>query len=1098
MRNRLAIIVVAVLLCNLSWAQETTSEILGIVTSGTTPLQGASVKAVHVPTGTVYSTTSRKDGRYNINNTKVGGPYEITASFVGYKTEIVNGISLSLGQGFVADFNLQNANADLKEVVVTGSRRDKVFNSNRTGSQEIVNRQQIERLPTINRSLQDFTKLTPSSNGLSFGGRSGAYNNITVDGANFNNVFGLSGTLGGQTNSQPISIDAIDQIQVNLSPYDVRQGGFSGAGVNSVTRSGTNQFKGTVYTYIRNPESQGYRLRTNKLPKPDFNYNLRGAALGGAFIKNKLFFFVSAEQERIDQPATTLVANRPGGTAVPGVVSQAVADTLDQLKKFLIDKFGYNPGDYQGYNYRTESDKLTVRLDWNINTKNTLTLKYNYLKSLRDIAASNSGAPGNNRQPSDFGLPFSGSGYVINNNFNIFIAELNSKFSNRSNNKLQIGYTQLRDFRAPISAGEFPLVDIVSTTPNGSSYTAFGYEPFTYNNKLNSDVFQISDIFTTYFGSHELTLGTQNYFKKFENGFAPQYAGAFTFRSFSDFYNSVNNGTALASRYQLRYSLLKDGSFPFAKINVSELGFFAQDKWKVKSNFTLTLGLRLDAPIFDNTFDRNTVVDTLRFRDGKQYSTATAPGTNVLFSPRLGFNWDVFKNQKTQVRGGLGLFAGPPPFVWVSNQASNNGVQFGSFDVVAGTGSGQTPQNDPRFVFNSNINAYRPASGAPPTQYDLVFTDEKFKYPQVFKGSIAIDQKLPNDFVVTAEFIYNKDVNAVNFENVNLPTTGTRFNGPDNRLRYSSPRIYSGTTVGNPRINSAILMKNYSEGYGYVATLQVQKTMRNFYASAAYTYSKSRSLNDGGSIAASMWRDRAVQGDPNAVELGYSNFYQPHRFIGSGTWRKEYGKHFATSIGAILEIAPSFAASYLYQSDPNNDGAGGNNDLIYIPRNSSEIILVPVNTNGGTITDTRTPAQIWSQLDAFINQDPYLSKNRGNKAERNGAITPYFKKLDLNITQDIYFNTKRDRHTLRLSLDIINATNLMNRSWGIVRTFTNTAPLRYEGLVPSTDPVNAGKPRYSFPYQNAATLTPLVNSYQDNTGLTSRWQMQFGIRYLFN
>jgi outer membrane receptor for ferrienterochelin and colicin len=1079
-------------------AQETTSEILGIVTGGGAPLQGASVKAVHTPSGTVYSTTSRKDGRYNLNNTKVGGPYIVTVSFVGFNSESRDNIILSLGEGFAADFALKPAASSLTEVVVSASRQEKVFSRNRTGSQEIVNRQQIERLPTINRSLQDFTKLTPSSNGLSFGGRSGAYNNITVDGANFNNAFGLSGTLGGQTNSQPISLDAIEQIQVNLSPYDVRQGGFSGAGVNSVTRSGTNTFKATVYTYLRGPQTQGYRLRTNKLPQPEFTYNLRGLAVGGAIKKNKLFFFVSGEQERADQPATTLTASRSGSSAIPGVVSQANADSLNQLKSFLQSKFGYNPGEFEGYNFRTQSDKLTVRIDWNINSKNTFTLKYNYLKSLRDIAASNSGAPGNNRQPSDFGLPFSGAGYTINNNFNIFIGELNTKFSNRANNKLQVGYTQLRDFRAPIAAGDFPLVDIISTTPNGSSYTAFGYEPFTYNNKLSTDVFQISDFFTTYVGSHEITLGTQNFVKRFENGFAPQYAGAFTFRSFADFYNSVNNGVANASRYQLRYSLLKDGSFPFAKINATELGFFAQDKWKIKNNFTLSLGVRIDLPIFDNTFDRNTVVDTLKFRNGKQYSTANGPGTNPLFSPRLGFNWDVFNDKRTQVRGGVGLFAGPPPFVWISNQASNNGVQFGSFDLIAGTGSSQTPQNDPRFVFNPNINAYRPAAGAPPTAYDLVFTDPDFKYPQVLKASVAVDQKLPGDLVITAEFIYNKDVHAVNFENVNLPTTGAQFNGLDKRVRYSSPRIYSGTTVGNPRINSAILMKNYNEGYGYVATLQVQKTMRNFYTSVAYTYSKSRSLNDGGSIAASMWRDRPVQADPNAAELGFSNFYQPHRFIGSGTWRKEYGKHFATSIGAVLEIAPTSTASYLYQNDPNNDGAGGNNDLIYIPRTSAEIVLVPVNTGGGTITDTRTPAQIWNQLDAFINQDPYLSKNRGKVAERNGAISPYFKKLDLNITQDIYFNTKKDRHTLRLSLDIINASNLMNRRWGIVRGFTNTAPLRYEGLVPASDPVNVGRPRYSFPYQNAAALTPLVNSYQDFTGLTSRWQMQFGIRYLFN
>ncbi|MEO5563164.1 MAG: carboxypeptidase regulatory-like domain-containing protein, partial [Chitinophagaceae bacterium] len=620
-----------------SSAQETTSEIAGLVTGDEGPIAGATVTALHQPTGTKYSTTSRKDGRYTLPNLRIGGPYSITVTFVGLKAEPVENITLLLGQEFKADLTLVPETKSLEGVIVRSVRQDKVFNSGRTGSQEVINRTQLERLPTINRSFQDFTKLTPSANGPSFGGRNGLYNNITVDGANFNNVFGLSGVLGGQTSSQPISLDAIEQIQVSIAPYDVRQGGFSGAGVNSVTRSGTNQFKGSVYTYLRSPGLQGYNVRTSIIPKPKFDYNLRGVSIGGPIIKDKLFFFVSGEQERTSQPATTLVANKPGQTAVPGVISQAIADTLDVLKSFLMSKFGYDPGEYQNYNYRTESDKLTVRFDWNINKSNTFTLKYNYLKSLRDVPASNSGAPNNNRQPSNTGMPFSGSGYTINNNFNIVIAELNTRFSNRTSNKFQIGYTALRDFRSSLGSGDFPLVDILN--PQGQTYTSFGYEPFTYNNLLNTNVFQVSDIFTTYLGKHELTIGTQNYFKQFKNGFAPQYEGAYVFRSFTEFYNSVNNGTPLASRYQLRYSLTKDGTFPFAFIGVKEFGVFVQDKWRVRNNFTLTYGLRVDAPVFDNKFDFNPVVATLTFRDGKKYSTGDKPGTNILVSPRLGFNW---------------------------------------------------------------------------------------------------------------------------------------------------------------------------------------------------------------------------------------------------------------------------------------------------------------------------------------------------------------------------------------------------------------------------------------------------------------------------
>jgi len=1081
------------------FAQETTSEIRGVIRDQNGPLSGASVSAAHLPTGTKYSTTTRKDGLYNLPNLRIGGPYTLTVTFVGYKTDTRDSITLILGQEYNADFTLAADEQQLAEVVVS-SRQDKVFNTSHTGSQEIINRSQIERLPTINRSLQDFTKLTPSSNGLSFGGRNNLYNNVTVDGANFNNAFGLTSTLGGQTNSQPISIEAIDQIQVNISPYDVRQGGFSGAGINSVTRSGTNQFKGSVYTYIRNPDLLGYNVKTNKVPKGEFEYNLRGASVGGPIIKNKLFFFLSGEQERQSAPATTLVANKPGQTAVPNVISQAVADTLDALKIFLGSKFGYDPGVYQDYNYRTNSDKITVRIDYNINDKNTLTLKYNYLKSIQDKTVSNSGAVGS-RQPSNTGLPFSGNGYVQNNNFNIVIAELNSRISSKISNKFQLGYSALRDFRAPLASGDFPLVDILNG--QGQTYTSFGYEPFTYNNLLNTDVYQVSDIFSYYTGKHELTLGAQVYKKDFKNGFAPNYEGLYIFNSLTDFYNSVNNGTANARTYLLSYSLTKDGSFPFALIGATEVGVFAQDKWRVKDNLTVTYGFRVDVPFFADKFDSNPNVPALSFRDGKHYDVGQAPNTNPLVSPRLGFNWDVFKNQRTQVRGGIGSFSGPPPFVWISNQASNNGVQFGSISTS-------------NVAFKADIDANRPASGAPNTAYTLVLTDEDFKYPQVLKSSIAVDQKLPWNLVATLEYSYSKDINAVNFENVNLPTAGTALAGPDNRIRYSTNRIYGGVggaTVTNPNISSAILMKNYSEGYGHVLTAQLQRTSKNLYTSIAYTYTNVKTLNDGGSIAASMWRDRPVSADPNAAELGRPNFYQPHRVIAQASYRVEYAKHYATSIGLVFEAAPSpinvvlpltSAGSYTYSGDINNDGTGGNNDLMYIPRNQSEIVLVPVNTGGGTITDTRTPAQIWAQLNSFINQDPYLSEHRGEVAERNGVVMPYAKKLDLNITQDFYMKTGKEKHTLRVSFDIINLGNFLNKNWGLTKTFTtpfNTSQnaasfLRYEGLV--TTGADAGKPRYSFPYQDAANQIPFTSSFTESTSIYSRWQGQIGIRYLFN
>ena len=687
-------------------------------------------------------------------------------------------------------------------------------------------------MPTINRSLQDFTKLEPTANGLNIGGRSSQYNNITVDGANFNNSFGLQGTLGGQTGSEPISLEAIEQIQVNVAPYDVTQGGFSGAGINSVTKSGTNQFKGSVYTYLKGPGTQGYKVGTSTITKPTFSFNTRGASLGGAIIKDKLFFFISGEQVRQTAPATSQVAS-DAGHAPGGNVSQVNADTLAALSSFLQQKFGYNPGAFQGYSFETKSDKITAKIDWNINASNTFTIKYNYLKSSADQFASNS-RPGSGQitggQPGTNSMPFFGSGYVINNNFNIVIAELNTRFGNRASNKLQVGYTALRDYRSPHSTSKtFPLVDILNGS--GSIYSTFGYEMYTYNNLLNTDVFQFADFFKFYKGKHEITVGTQDYYRKYKNAFAPGYQGVYQFNTITDFYNSVNEGTANAKSYYLQYSALPGGAFPFAEAGSTELGFFAQDKWRASKNFTLTYGLRTDLTIYKQTFTDNPAFDALTFKEGS-YNIGKAPKTTPLISPRVGFNWDVKGDRALQVRGGAGIFAGPPPFVWISNQASNNGIQFGSFtnNTPPNPNAVPTPTPGNLVAFNPDPAAY--IKSGPNTSYSTALTDRNFKYPQVLKTSLAIDKKFVNDIIVTLEGTYSKDINAVYYQNINLNETNAfALAGADNRLRYltstaNSNKYYSGKTLDNPNIGNAILMSNTSKGYSYTLTARVQKNFK--------------------------------------------------------------------------------------------------------------------------------------------------------------------------------------------------------------------------------------------------------------------------------
>ena len=1086
--QRMMLLIILVLLSVVAKSQETTAEISGTILEGKSPLPDVVVMAVHVPTGTKYMTTTRNDGRYNLPNLKIGGPYTVTTAFVGLKSEKINDIFLNLGQTFKQNFELTDDVTQIEEIVVKAAN-DKTFSGSRTGSQELITRSQVDRLPTINRSIQDFVKLEPTSNGLNIGGRSNQYNNMTVDGANFNNSFGLSSILGGQTGAQPISLEAIEQIQVNVSPYDVKQGGFAGSGVNTVTKSGTNTFKGTVYQYSRNENYLGYSAGPSTVVKTPFDYSIRGFSLGGPIIKDKLFFFVSAERVRQDAPATSMLAS-DASHAAGGNYSQANADTLTALAGFLKTKYGYDPGSFQGYTFRTYSDKITAKLDWNINGKNTFTLKYNYLKSFADQFASTS-RPGSGQttggQPGTYSMPYFGSGYVINNNFNIFIAELNTHFSNRLSNKIQIGYTALRDFRSPHSNSEtFPLVDILN---NGNIYTTFGYEMYTYNNKLNTDVYQLNDILTYYKGAHEFTVGTQNSLKKYQNAFAPGYQGVYQFNSLTDFYNSAKNGTANAKSYYLQYSALPNGEFPWANAGSTELSQFIQDKWKVSNDFTVTVGLRLDETFYKQVMTDNPNFDALKFKDGSTYNIGKAPMNNLIFSPRFGFNWNPKGDKTLQVRGGTGIFAGPPPFVWISNQASNNGIQFGSSTVA-------------NKAFNVDPNAYRPTAGAANTSYSTALVSSDFKYPTAWKSSLAIDKRLQDGWVIGAEYNYTQDINAVYYSNINLnESNGFALGGVDNRTRYltsvaNSNKYYSGTTLVNPNIGNAILMSNSSKGFVYTLTAKVQRTTENLAYGIAYTRSVSKNTAEGGSTASSLWSAAPVANqDPNAANLGYASYYQPNRVIANFTYKLNEGKYLSTTFGAIYELANNGVNSYVYNGDLNGDGNSGN-DLMYIPKISSDINLVKVGSGGlgtGTsgVTDTRTPAQIWSQLDAFISNSTYLNTHRGEYAKRNATVAPYYSKLDLNITQDLKLKVGKELHTIKFSLDMINAGNFINRDWGLVKIPTATNILKYEGLA-----ADGKTPSFSLPFQTGTT--PFTQPYQSSTGISSRWQMMFGIKYLFN
>jgi hypothetical protein len=1088
---------------NVSAQGVTTASMNGTVTDSKGTIPGATVSVTHLPTGTVYSTITRADGRFNLPNLRVGGPYTFKVTFIGYKDFILEDITLNIGQDQRTDAKMEDNTTSLKEVVITGNG-GKVINSSRTGARETINRQQIDALPTINRSLSDFTKLTPSANGLSFGGRSSLYNNLTVDGALFNNSFGLSGTLGGQTNSQPISLDAIDQIQVDIAPYDVRQGNFTGAGINTVVKSGTNTFKGTIYDYKRSTWLTGYNAGPTTVPITPFNYRQTGVSLGGPIIKNKLFFFVSGEEERISQPATTYVATAPGVSGAN--VSQADAATLNSLSTYLLNNYQYKTGPYQGYNFDTYSDKATVKIDWNIDKNNTLSAKYFYLKSYGDHPPSNSGITnsgvgyGSTRDAGPVSLPFYGSGYRINNNFNIGIVELDTRINSNMSNRLTAGYSALRDFRSFLGGGNLPMVDIGngSTDPVTGNVTAasgvltsFGSELFTAGNILYTNIAQFSDDFSIFSGKHEFTFGTNDQIQSYKNGFAPDYNGLYTYNSAYDFMNGLP-----AAAYTVRYSALPDGSFPYAKIKASIFSLYAQDKYHATDNLTLTYGVRADYDAFPTTLAQNSVASSLTFQQGIHVDPSKLPSNKVQISPRFGFNWDVSGDKQTQVRGGTGLFAGTVPFVWISNQASNNGLLFGSTTIVKGAATNTAAQNA-ELIFNPNVNANHPVGAAANSSYELDIANPKLKYPKIWRTNLAVDQRLPGGVIATLEGAYTKDINAIYHENLVLSDGYTTLAGPEGQIRYNSKNITpengSTATASNPAITGLYYMTNTNQGYSYFVTGQLQKSFTNgFYFNLAYTHSGSQDVNDGGSTASTIWSSRQVAGNPNGDNLSNSSFVQPNRIIGSAAYKKEFWSNTTTTFGLVYEMANNGAISYITSGDPNGDGA--TNDLMWIPRKQGDIELVP-----DFATDARTPAQIWAQLNNFINQDSYLNSHRGQFAQRNGVILPYFHRLDLHVAQDFYVKTGKVKNTIELSVDIINFANLINRNWGLYQDSFNgfnsgsTSVLKYQGIDLAT-----GQAKYSFPYLDKTNLIPVTKSFIYDTSQLSRYQAQVGIRYIFN
>ena len=1035
-----------------SFGQITTSTLSGVVKNEKGEvLIGATVHAVHQPTGSEYTSSSNKSGFYTIPAVRVGGPYVIHVSYVGYKKKEMTDINTALGLTTNVNFVLIDDSKSLKEVIVVGTKNN-VFSKDKTGASQQFGRRELQTIPiTGARTIDGITKYNPFGSGSSFGAQDSRLNNFTIDGSQFNNGFGLgsSAQAGGRTGSSAISLDAIDQLQVNIAPFDIRQSGFVGAGINAVTRSGTNKIEGSYYRTERDNSSRYVGDKAYGVPvtASKFDEKVQGFRLGAPIIKNKLFIFGNYEELTKTEPGTTWTsAGSPLGGAQPTRVQY---NDLKGLSDFMKEKFNYTTGPWEGYSNTNSSKKFLVRVDWNINDKNKLTARYVHHNSDAEINISNSQSAGAGNRTTQFNsMSFKNSGYIIMDNTRSAVLELNSKLSNTLHNNLIIGYDKQIEDRAYMS-DVFPTIDIADGTSARVNYISTGFDPFTPGNKLDYNTFHITNNLTKYANKHTLTAGVN--FEKYQsnNLFFPASNGVYIFNSLNDFYTAANqslaNGgkpsTLAPFRFQYRYSALPGAVDPMQTLKSTRLDVYGQDEYQVNDKLKLTAGLRVAVIDFENTALENSLVTAMTFANGEKFNTGVLPKTQTLLEPRLGFNYNVKGESKTQFRGGTGVFTGRPPYVFVSNQVGNNGVLTGFIDVsgAAAAGYGFTANPEKHFI---------PSTPTLPSTFDLAFTDPNYKFPQVWKTNIAVDQKLPLGLIGSVEYLYNKNINAVHYYNANLKAPVGNFSGVDTRALYA--RTDAGVRVNNNVSMGAVLTDNDETYYNALSVKLEKPYTKGFFGSVAYTKSNAKDFMSAGSIASGSWQSvRSVNGNNNPL-LSNSDFLVPDRAVGLLGYRIEYGKKgygAATSVTLGYVGQRSGGFSYIVAGDLNGDRVN-NNELIFVPNNGSDIKFAPLTVG----TRVYTEAEQQAAFDAYIGQDDYLSTRRGQYAERNSSFLPWLHRFDLSVTQDFFVNVKGQRNTIQLRFDILNFGNMVNDKWGVSQRATNPTILTYNSVV-NNEPV---------------------------------------------
>lgn len=1086
-----------------AFAQVTSSSVSGSVKDAKQgPLPGASIKAVHVPSGTSYSAVSNKDGLFNIPGMRIGGPYTIEVSYIGFNKSTTTDIVLQLGQPFILKAVLSDGGVQLEAVSIKGTKR---ITTAKSGASTNISSKQLSTLPTFSRSITDFTRLTPQSNGTSFAGRDSRTNSITVDGANLNNTFGTSSDLLPGGGAQPISIEAYDELSINIAPFDVKQSGFTGAGIYATTKSGTNTFHGSGYTYYKDQSFNGTKIGENDISAAVAKSSTKtyGFTLGGPIIKNKLFFFTNFEREVSSNPG---VSFSPTGTA--GNKSATPVADLEAVSKYLKDNYGYETGSYDNFPaFQNKNTKVLLKLDWNINDKNKLSVKYSYLHATADQIINSTGTPnsgsytftganglpqtrGNGGLPNGrFGLKsmgFENSNYGFLNKVSTGTAELNSTISPKLSNQLLLTFKKYDNPRT--SKGSiFPTIDIFNGA--GDNYITAGSDPNTKYNEVIDNTVSVYDNITYYAGKHTLTGGINYEFQKIGNSFMPGAAGSYIYNSLSDF---LNNRAPIQFTYNQSLIPGVDQVFS-ADLKVGTFSLYAQDEYSVNDNFKVTFGLRADKGIYMQDPVENPQITALQLPDanGKMtnYNTGKFPKSSILLSPRVGFRASLLEDKSLVIRGGMGIFTGRIPYVFLTNSPSNSAMyNFGGV-ATADQLKNITLKADP----SEYANLF-PQTAGTALQNSTVVIDKNYKFPQVFRADLAIEKNLGNGFAATFEAIYTKDINATRMRNANLKTpTGVINEGDFSRVRYVGTGANNAVQASDrsiyPNIGTVVVLENTNEGYSSALSAQLTKNFFNgFNASIAYTYTKSKeAFSTAGSTAAQVWAITSNVGTSNDVELRNSGNYVPHRIVASASYKFNYLKHGATTIGLFYEgQAGSNPFSYIVNGDLNGDG-NGSSDLMYIPKRGSDVNFTSYTATVNGIGYTYTPQQQAAALEQFINNSPYLSKHRGEYADRNAAFSPWYNRVDANILQDFYINTGNTKHTLQLSAVVINLPNLLNRNWGIKKFNTTNSPLTYTGIDAN------GVPSYNLRQFDGK----LVNQPYQNATSGTTWSLLLGAKYIF-